>query len=216
MFLDRKAIKENAKQSLSFNYWPLIGWTALFVLIYGSISGFSSIPCFGIIFAVANIIVSPVIVVGLKYLYYKAYCREEIGPDQLFGGFKNYGHVLGGTLWQMLFIFLWALIPIAGIVIVVIKSISYSMTSYILMDQPDVDACSALKLSMAMTDGHKGEIFVMQLSFIGWGILSLITFGIVGIFYATPYQNLTYAGYYDALKELYAQQQGQSNPAQSI
>jgi uncharacterized membrane protein len=77
------------------------------------------------------------------------------------------------------------------------------MTPYILMDQPEIDAKEALKVSMEMTKGHKGEIFVMYLSFIGWAIVSAITLNIAGIFYVYPYMQLTLAGYYDELKAQY-------------
>ena len=75
------------------------------------------------------------------------------------------------------------------------------MTPYILIDRPEIGAKEALKLSMQMTKGHKGEIFVMYLSFIGWGILTSLTCGLVGIFYAFPYMNTTMAGYYEELKK---------------
>jgi len=74
------------------------------------------------------------------------------------------------------------------------------MAPYILMDQPEIPATEALEKSKQMTYGHKWEIFVMQLSFIGWGILSSLTFGILGIFFTGPYMMITMAGYYVVLR----------------
>ena len=54
---------------------------------------------------------------------------------------------------------------------------------------------------MRMMKGHKWELFVLQLSFIGWGILSLLTLGILGVFYVDPYRHATLAAYYENLKE---------------
>ena len=97
-----------------------------------------------------------------------------------------------------LFIFLWSLLfIIPGI----IKSISYAMTPYILADCPDVKVRDALKLSMKMMKGHKMEYFILGLSFIGWILLSVVTAGLVNVFYTGPYMGSTFAAYYLALKK---------------
>ena len=83
----------------------------------------------------------------------------------------------------------------------IIKSIAYSMTPYILADCPNVTARDALKLSMRMTAGHKGKLFVLGLSFIGWMLLSAITFYILYIVYTGPYMYATFSGFYLELKE---------------
>ena len=75
------------------------------------------------------------------------------------------------------------------------------MTPYILMDREDVSAKDALKISMEMTYGHKAEIFVMILSFIGRLILSGPTFGILAIFYTGPYISTSFADLYEELKQ---------------
>lgn len=112
-------------------------------------------------------------------------------------GFSNYWRHVGGMLWMGLFTFLWTLLLIVpGI----IKALAYFMTPYILADCPNVPATEALKLSMRMTAGHKGRIFVMGLSFIGWALLTSLTGGILGIFYTGPYMSTSYAGLYDELK----------------
>jgi uncharacterized membrane protein len=97
-----------------------------------------------------------------------------------------------------LFVFLWSLLlVIPG----VIKAFSYCMTPYILADCPKVKARDALKISMDMMEGHKWEAFVLLLSFIGWIILSLLTFGLVAVFYTTPYMRSTMAVYYQQVRE---------------
>ena len=98
-----------------------------------------------------------------------------------------------------LFIFLWSLLfVVPGI----IKAIAYSFTPYILAEYPNVPATEAVKISMRMTQGHKGEIFMMSLSFLGWFLLNGFTFGILGIFYVNPYFYVSVAGQYQDLKEL--------------
>jgi uncharacterized membrane protein len=70
---------------------------------------------------------------------------------------------------------LCAVIVIAGFVIVVMKSIAYSMTPFILTDNPKIGYARALKLSIQMTSGQKWSIFVLQLSFLGWVLLTAVT-----------------------------------------
>ena len=79
--------------------------------------------------------------------------------------------------WSILFI-------IPGIV----KAYKYRMVPYILAENPDIDTHAALKLSEDMMHGNKEKMFNYDLSFIGWYIGSLVTFGLVGIYYYTPYK----------------------------
>lgn len=96
-----------------------------------------------------------------------------------------------------LFIFLWSLLlVIPGI----IKSYEYRMIPYILSENPDINRSRAFELSKYMMNGQKWDTFVLDLSFIGWNILSSITLGIVGIFYVNPYIESTYAELYAVLR----------------
>ena len=136
------------------------------------------------------------ITVGLNYFFVKNVRgeRDELSVTTPFSeAFKNYPRKLGGSLWMGLFVFLWSLLfIIPGL----IKAISYAMTQYILADCPNVKATDALKLSMRMMKGHKWEFFVMGLSFLGWELLSALTLGILGVFYAGPYMRSSFAQYY--------------------
>lgn len=94
--------------------------------------------------------------------------------------------------------FLWyLLLIIPGIV----KSYSYKMVPYILGDNPNIGPKRAIELSNEMTRGHKFDMFILDLSFIGWEILGALLFGI-GIFFVFPYINATYAELYNSLREL--------------
>ncbi|MBC3888498.1 DUF975 family protein [Acetobacterium paludosum] len=186
----RQEIKSISKQHFSNNYWVSVGAVILAMLIVGAASG--------VTFGLGAIFLVPPIMVGLQYFTLCLYRGETPGIETMFtSGFSNYGRKLGGMLWMYLFTYLWTLLLIIpGI----IKGIAYSLTPYILADYPNVSATEALKISMRMTQGHKGEIFVMYLSFIGWFLLSGITFGIVGIFYSNPYYFVSLAGLYEELK----------------
>lgn len=91
------------------------------------------------------------------------------------------------TLWTFLFI-------IPGIV----KSYEYRMIPYLLAENPNMSAEEAFAISKRMMDGEKWKTFVLDLSFIGWIILSLVPF--VGLFYADSYVHMTEAALYEKLK----------------
>ena len=74
------------------------------------------------------------------------------------------------------------------------------MTFYILNDHPEYSATQAITESRKMMHGHKGKLFVLYLSFLGWDLLSLLTLGILEIVYVAPYKAAAVAGFYDAIK----------------
>lgn len=107
----------------------------------------------------------------------------------------NYTDIVSPFLGIMLFLGMILLsIP------VIIKKYAYSMTPFILADCANVKAKDALKNSMKMTQGNKGKLFVLDLSFIGWILLSILTVGILAIVFVGPYRQITWAGYYEELK----------------
>lgn len=96
-------------------------------------------------------------------------------------------------------VFLWALLfVIPGIY----KKYQYRMVSYILAEHPDLDYKEVLQMSIDMMNGEKWHAFVLDLSFILWHMLGMITCGIVEIFYVNPYVELTDAALYRKLCEL--------------
>lgn len=124
---------------------------------------------------------------------------------------KRYFTYLGTALWRALWIALWsALLWVPGI----IKSIAYSFTPYIIYENPKIGALRALKLSMIITNGHKWDLFVLWLSFIGWNLLAFITAGLLSV-YVQPYYKTTYAVYYEKLKEM-AIAEGKIDPAEFV
>lgn len=88
--------------------------------------------------------------------------------DDLFtyfkGDFKSAMRIVGGILWMELWIFLWALIPVVGVVFAAIKAYSYKFTPYILVEDKEISATEALKKSMAMTEGYKGKMFLCDIA----------------------------------------------------
>lgn len=93
---------------------------------------------------------------------------------------------------------LWDLTIVGGI----IKHYSYFMVPYIVAENPDIRSRDAVTLSRRMMDGHKWECFVLELSFIGWYMLGIITVGITDIFYLNPYKTCTLCEYYEHVRGL--------------
>lgn len=104
---------------------------------------------------------------------------------------------IGTGVLVMIFTYLWMLLLIIpGI----IKALSYSQALYIKGENPNISASRAIELSKIMMNGHKWDIFYLNLSFIGWNILSSFTFGILGIVYVFPYYYAAHAFAYEEIK----------------
>ena len=115
----------------------------------------------------------------------------------LFDGFSIFLRALWLTILIGIFIFLWSLLfIIPGI----IAGYRYSQAMYLLIDNPDMGAMDCIRASSQLMKGHKWELFVLQLSFIGWVLLSVIPF--VSI-WTVPYMEITHANYYNALLGLH-------------
>lgn len=97
-----------------------------------------------------------------------------------------------------LFHSLWALTIIGG----VIKHYSYYLVPFIVAENPDIPSRTAINLSRRMMKGHKWECFLLELSFLGWDFLGLMTLGLVNTFYVTPYREATFCEYYTELRAL--------------
>lgn len=123
---------------------------------------------------------------------------SDIAVSSVFRGYEQFGRIFLTMLLRQVYIFLWALLLIIpGIV----KYYSYSMTEYVLNDNPDLKYNGAINRSMKLMSGHKWKLFVMDLSFLGWGLLALLTCGI-GYLWLTPYFATTRAAFYhELLKE---------------
>ena len=116
----------------------------------------------------------------------------------LFDGFLFAGKIILLSIVQYIFVFLWSLLfIIPGI----IAGYRYRFALYNLCENPEMGVMEALNMSKAQTRGHKWELFVLDLSWIGWNILCALTLGILSI-WITPYIQQTDIGYFQAIKEM--------------
>ena len=113
--------------------------------------------------------------------------------------FGNWGRKVWGMFLMNFFVSLWSLLLIIpGF----IKYYAYALTPYILIDYPELSANQAINLSQKMMKGHKFDMFILHLSFIGWIFLSIFTFGI-GLLWLLPYMMTAQAAFYQDVKKEY-------------
>jgi len=183
-----------ARQSLS-GAW---GLAALAMLIFMAVS--YAIGYFSLLVPVLGFLI-PLLLAGPLYYGILAYFLRTVRGERpelpvLFSGFSRLGVTIGLFIIAYVLVALWSiLLIIPGI----IAQLRYSMAYFILHDHPDMSALEAIRQSKEMMRGRKGKLFLLFLSFIGWIILSVITFGI-GFLWLYPYMMTSMAAFYEDLR----------------
>ena len=210
----RSNLKESAKAAFRNNYWicVLVSLVISFLLGTGASVGSSgatqsSSPTGREIalatllmlagFALTVCVVNPLRVGGTRFFVVNDSEKAEF--SELGHAFShNYGKVISTMLLKDVFLTLWAFLLIVP---AIIKSYSYRMVPYILAEDPDLGATEVIKKSQEMMKGNKWDAFLLDLSFLGWTLLGILTLGIVLIFWVSPYKNQTDAELYLAIKD---------------
>ena len=124
-------------------------------------------------------------------------CRgQKIDVENFLDGFRDFARSFVASIINGVLIALWSLLLVVpGI----IKSLEYSMTYYIMLDDPKISANDARKKSMEMMQGHRWELFCLLFSFVGWLLLSILTLGIL-LLWVQPYMEVAVAEFYRNLK----------------
>lgn len=135
--------------------------------------------------------------------WFACHVKGTDSQDVLFSGFRKnqWIRISAMLLWRSLMVFLWSLLLVVP---GVVKSYQYKFVPYILAEHPMMNTSDVMKYSSNLTNGHKMELFVLDLSFIGWFIVSALTLNLAGLFYVGPYfyqtQSLAYLEIRDAAK----------------
>ena len=163
---------------------------------------------FVVVFVVVFLVIMTVVVlldvfvfnpleVGCKRFYVRNLNETAQVGNVGFAFDNNYKNIAKTMFFRDLYTVLWSLLfVIPGIV----KSYEYQMIPYLLAENPQMTKEQAFAESKRMMDGQKWNAFVLDLSFIGWDILSAMTLGILGIFYVQPYMDATHAALYETLR----------------
>ena len=149
----------------------------------------------GNIGSLISLILSGPISLGVANFYLRLVEKNEVRIERFFDGFKNFLNAFILHVVTTLFIILWTMLfIIPGIV----AAIRYSMAFLIMSENPDTTPMEAINKSKVLMSGHKMEYFSFLISFIGWVLVGLISFGI-GFFYLYPYFNASKIYFYKTL-----------------
>jgi uncharacterized membrane protein len=189
MKTENKILMKQARESLSGKWGSVVGVMLVYMAIVCAIQ---SIPSVG---GIISLFISGSMSLGLA-IYSLSFSRNrEPRLEQLFDGFKKYAVSLRTYLLVILYTLLWSLLfIIPGI----IASISYSMVFFILADGNYESAKDVIEKSKKMMYGHKWKFFCLQLRFIGWGLLCILTLGI-GFLWLFPYIQISNTKFYEDL-----------------
>ena len=150
-----------------------------------------------------SILVSILVIWPLSFSLIKLFLNfvrqeEKLTVKGMFKGFKKpyYGKSIGLYFLTVIFTMLWTLLLIVpGI----IKSLSYALAPYILADNPELTANQAINRSMEMMKGHKMDLFLMWLGYMGFALLSILALGIP-LLWLYPYYQTVMAKFYEEIK----------------
>lgn len=189
--IDRLALKNLAKEQIKGNIGVLF---VMLLIVYGVSFVVGFIPVAGGL--IGGWVLGPAFGLSLAMVYLGLAKGIKPNISQIFDGFYDLWCAIKVTFFVGLFTMLWSLLfIIPGI----IKAYSYSMAIFILAENKGMPALEAIRRSKEMMEGHKMDLFVLELSFIGWGLLTALTFGIVGI-WAIPYITATTTNFYNTIK----------------
>lgn len=191
-------LRNEIKSSESFVFGCLKSLNA--IIFDNSISSIFILVSGIVIYILFYIFVKNIILVGEKRYFLENKNYKDTSFDRLFFPYKvkRTLKVAKVMFMKSLYNFLWSFTIIGG----VIKYYSYMMVPYILAENPDINYKDAIRLSREMMNGYKLYAFKMDLSFIGWYLLSLFTFNLLNIFYVNPYREAVYSEFYFNLRYL--------------
>ena len=184
--MSRQEAKRLALDSLKGNWGYAILITVLYMIISAAL---------GVAGGIGTLLLGSALLVGFYYAFINGSITHQYSLEDLFFGFKEgLANRILLSILKTIFIFLWSILfIIPGIV----KTYSYSLAEYISLQNKDLTWKECLDESRRLMDGHKMEMFVLDLSFIGWMILCVFTFGI-GMLVLHPYMQATKVEYIDA------------------
>ena len=141
-----------------------------------------------------------VVGVGFSFFVMNSVRRSQPALGNLLDGFGMFPRVLFLIILQIVFIFLWSLLlVIPGIV----AAYRYSFAVYVMIDHPEMSAMDCLRESKRLTTGYKRQLFLLDLSFILWFLLTMIPIiGYIAQVYVTPYMESARVLYYEQIRAL--------------
>lgn len=227
--MEARIFRERARSALTGTWGVSIGIAALAALLGGLIVGSSFLPSVsytlpidfpllerigaelneGIrlgrftlsiksgVFGLAAFLLGGTLELGYARFLLKQHDGKNTEFNDLFSQFHRYGTGFAQHFLRGLYVALWSiLLVIPGIM----KSYSYAMTPFILAEHPELTATQAIEWSEELMEGHKMDLFILDLTFIGWEILAGMLWNL-GHLVLNPYKNAAHAAFYRQLLE---------------
>ena len=217
--MDTSEIRRKAREHLQSNWALSIGIATVACLLGGLLLGSRFLPEINIhlpkefalslprvieltkhirielkdgLIALVPFLLGGVLQLGYARFLLKQHDGKALDFNDLFSQFDRFGTGFAQDFLRTLYTFLWSLLLIVpGIV----AALSYAMTPFILEEHPELTASEAIARSKALMDGHKMDLFILHLTFLGWDILCALTANIGNLF-LNPYKNAAYAVFY--------------------
>lgn len=213
--MDTKEIRRQARAHLQGNWGLSIGVAVVACLLGGLLTGMSFIPEISYwkqlnfsetreiiegvrigfkngILGLAAFIVGGVVQLGYARFLLRQHDGKPTEFNDLFSQFDRFGTGFAQHFLRSLYTLLWSLLLIIpGI----IAALSYAMTPFILEEHPELTASEAIRRSKELMRGHKTDLFILELTFIGWSLLCILTLNL-GHIALNPYKNAAYAVFY--------------------
>lgn len=212
--MEARDIRQKARENLTGSWGVSAGVAAVAALLGGLIAGSTFLPQInqdifskpnvylanirfnfsfsGSVLGIAAFILGGVLELGYAQYLLKQHDRQGPEFNDLFSQFDRFGAGFAQAFLRGLYSFLWMLLLIIpGI----IASLSYSMTPYIMAENPNLTASEAIRRSSQLMDGHKMDLFILHLTFLGWDILCALTLNL-GHIVLNPYKNAAITVFY--------------------
>ncbi len=210
MIIDRTAAKLQAKQLIRESQPSMLTAALLYTLLTALI-GWLSLRLTGVDTNTMNEMLQlasdsllrlamAVVGVGFSLFVMNSVRRSQPAIGNLLDGFGMFPRVLFLIILQIVLIFLWSLLlVIPGI----IAAYRYSFAVYVMIDHPEMSAMDCLRESKRLTTGYKRQLFLLDLSFIFWFLLTMIpVVGYIAQVYVTPYMESARVLYYEQIRAL--------------
>ncbi len=203
--MNRTEIKEFAKQKIKGNMWKILVACVVIAIISGAFTtttvqwdGERIKTTTNLVSILGNMLVF-ILEIGLTTYMVNFITDKKYEFKQIFSKFKNWKQILVVYWHQTVMVFLYTLLLIIpGL----IKSFAYALVPYILADDNEMTSTEILKLSEDMMNGHKMDLFVLMLSFLGWHLLAIFTLGLLEL-WIIPYQTTATTKFLNDIKENY-------------
>ena len=199
MSMGIKEVKQWAKEKVKGKRLTIL----VVLIILSALSGYSVVNdkdgLLSSLLSIAMSLLLFIVTVGYAKFMLNFVNDKEYNLNQLWSYFGDWKNLATVWIHETIMIFLYFLLLIVpGIV----KTISYSLVPYIIVDDPNMSSGDVLDLSSKMMNGHKMDYFKLELSFIGWHLLAVLTLGILEIWIA-PYQATAMTKFLSEVKSEY-------------